>query len=198
MSNIKNYTPYFECNGKRYEIRRNRYLQAEFDKMKGEITLTEDEQIGLAKEQDLNNRLEKLADRKNELYDKYLETFSAEDEELYNKACSAYDLLIETMGRMDSIISKQRKILLDIGEKIIIKSLQMDENGNTIRTEEEATDIWCSFVDENGGVLASEFVAFTTNYIVGGDDETENSFISQAKAKAEQKANMRKGMKKVN
>ena len=48
--NKNNTIPFFEVNGNRYEIKRNRYLQAEFDEMKRGMELSEDEQVLLAKE----------------------------------------------------------------------------------------------------------------------------------------------------
>lgn len=189
--------PFFELEGQRYEIKRNRYLQAEFNDLKAEMQMTEDEQIAYAKETDFQNRLEKLLKRKEELYEKYLETFDEKDEEIYNKACIAYDKFIEENGKIQSIASKQQKKMVDIGEKLIIKSLQINEKGEKIRTSEEATDIWCNFVDDIGEYVAMEFIAFTLNYIVGTDEDAENPFLTQAKAKVEQKANMKKGLSVV-
>lgn len=194
---MKNIIPFFEVDGQRYEIKRNRYLQAEFDKLKGEIKITDEEQIALAKEEDFTNRLEKLTNRKNELYEKYLETFDPEDEEMYNKACIAYDKFVEQEGKGESVVAKQRKQMLDMGEKLIIKALQYNDKGDIFRTEKEAEEIWCKLVDEYGQYSAIQFVAFTLNYIMGADEEMENPFIAQAKAKAEQKANMRKGISKA-
>lgn len=190
-------TPFFELNGQKYEIKRNRYLQAEFDLLKEDMQLSDEEQIAYAKENDFENRLEKLSARKDELFAKYLETFDEKDEELYEKACSAYNKFIEENGKTESIVAKQRKQMIDMGEKLIIKALQINEKGENIRTEKEATDIWCSFVDEIGKYTAMEFIIFTMNYIVGIEDEVENPFLTQAKAKAEQKANMKKGLKLV-
>ena len=194
---MKNNVPYFELNGKRYEIKRNRYLQAEFDKLKNEIKFTDEEQIALTREEDFENRLVKLTERKQQLYEKWLETFDEKDEEMYRKACVAYDNLIEQEGKGESIIAKQRKRMFDLGEILIIKSLQINEKGETIRTEEEANDIWCNLVDEYGKFSAMEFVAYTLNYIMGADEELDNPFMTQAKAKAEQKANMKRGINKV-
>ena len=189
--------PFFEVNGKTYEIKRTRYLQAEFDEMKNGIEMTDEEQVAYAKEQDFDARLEKLRDRKDELYEKYLETFDEADEEKYNKALAAYNRLIDEAGQMESVGGKQRKKMLDLGEALIIKALQIDKDGKTIRTEDEAKSIWECFVEENGEVTAVQFVVFTINYIMGGDEDIENPFITQAKAKAEQRANMRKGIVKA-
>jgi hypothetical protein len=193
----KNNIPCFEVNGKTYEIKRNRYLQAEFDEMQKDITLTDEEQVAYAKEQDFDARLEKLRERKDELYAKYLETFDEADEEMYRKALTAYNRLIDEAKEIESISGKQRKQMIDMGEKLIIKGLQINHKGDTIRTEDEAKSIWEAFVEENGQVVAIQFVAFTVNYIMGGDEDIENPFIAQAKAKAEQKASMKKGIVKA-
>ena len=189
--------PSFEVNGKTYEIKRNRYLQAEFDDMKRDIEMTEDEQIAYAKEQEFDARLDKLRNRKDELYAKYLETFDDADEEMYRKALTAYNRLIDEAKDIESVSGKQRKQMIDLGEKLIIKALQINEKGDTIRPEDEAKSIWETFVEQNGQIVAVQFVAFTINYIMGGDEDIENPFITQAKAKAEQRANMKKVIAKA-
>jgi hypothetical protein len=194
---MKNNIPFFELDGQRYEIRRNRYLQAEFDAMKDDMQMTDEEQIAYAKEEDFSLRLEKLLKRKEELYEKYLETFDEKDEELYKKACVAYDKFIEENGKIESISHKQNKKMIDMGEQLIIKSLERNEKGDIIRTHKEAEEIWCKFVDEIGQYATMQFIVYTLNYIIGVDEENENPFVTQAKAKAEQKANMKKGLKMV-
>lgn len=189
--------PFFEVNGKRYEIKRTRYLQAEFDLVKSDMEMTEDEQIAYVKEQELDNRLEKLRERKNELYEKWLETFDEKDEALYKKAATAYNSLLDEFGTMESVTAKQRKRMVDMGEKLIIKALQINNKGETIRTEDEATEIWTAFVEDVGQSTTIQFVVFTLNYIMGGDEDVDNPFVAQAQAKAEQRANMKKGIVKV-
>lgn len=189
--------PFFEVNGKKYEIKRNRYLQAEFDEIKKGFEMSDEEQIAYAKEQEFDDRLEKLRTRKDELYAKYLETFEEADEEMYRKASLAFDRLIEEAAKIESVSGKQRQRMIHAGEQIIIKALQIDKDGKTIRTEEEANSIWSDFKSEFGQVNTIEFVIFTVNYIIGGDEDMENPFITQAKAKAEQKASMKKGIVKA-
>ena len=187
--------PFFEINGNKYEIKRNRYLHAEFDSLKKEIEMSDEEQVAYVKEQEFGDMVERLIERKNELYEKYLQTFDEKDEEMYKRACKAYEYLLEQNASKKSVVSAQKQKLVDIGEKLIIKALQINEKGETIRSEKEATDIWESFVDEYGEYSAMQFVVFTINYIIGADEDIENPFVAQAKAKAEQKANMRKGLK---
>ena len=193
----KNNIPFFEVDGKKYEIKRTRYLQAEFDEMRSSLEMTDEEQVAYARELDFDSRLEKLKERKDELYAKYLETFDEKDEEMYRKANMAYNAMIDEASRMESVSGKQRKRTLDLGEALIIKALQIDNEGKVIRTEKEAKSIWEGFVEENGQVIAVQFVVYFTNYIIGGDEDIENPFIAQAKAKAEQKASMKQGIAKA-
>lgn len=197
MKNTNN-TPFFEINNEVYVIKRNRYLQAEFDLLQKTLELTDDEQLAFEKEQDFDARFEKLKKRKDELYSKFLETFDEKDEQIYKKASEAYENMLKEASATESVGAKHRKKMIDMGEKLIIKALQIDYNtGDEIRTNEEATNIWQSFVDENGKKLALEFILYTMHYIVGTDEETENPFLTQAKAKAEQKANMKNGIVKA-
>ena len=194
---MNNNIPYFEVNGVGYAIKRTRFLQAEFDAFNKSHKMTDEEELAYAREQEFDIRSEKLLKRKNELYDKYLETFDEEDEKLYKKAEIAYNLLLEEASKIENISGKRNQRLIDCGERLIIKSLQYDANGDEIRSNEEATSIWESFVDEIGKVSSIQFIVFTMNYIMGGDEEVENPFITQAKAKAEQRANMKKGIAKA-
>ena len=98
MNAIIQNIPYFEIDGVRYDIKRNRYLQAEFDEMKKSRLFSDDEELEYVREQELSEQLDKLSKRKDELYDKYLETFDEEDEAKFNKANMAYDILLQKLA----------------------------------------------------------------------------------------------------
>lgn len=193
---MSNSIPSFEVNGETYEIKRTRYLMAEFDNMRDDISLTDEEQAEYVKEQDRSEALNRLEERKKELYEKYLETFDEDTNALYKKACEAYDNLVDEISKMDNVSGKQNKKVLDASEKLILKALTINDKGETIRTEKEAADIWCSYVDNVGKIEAMQFIAYAANYIIGNDEESKNPFVAQAKAKAERNAQMRRnGMK---
>lgn len=197
MNAIINNIPYFEVGGKKYVIKRTRYLQAEFDEMKRRASIDDNDDIEYIREKELIEQANRLGERKEELYEKFLETFSDEDEAKYNKACEAYDKLLVRLSETKGVIAKNRRQMMDIGVEIILKSLQTNEDGETIRTEDEAKNIWHDFRVEFGDMIVNDFIIFTLNYIIGNDEENENPFIAQAKAKAEQKANMKKGISKA-
>lgn len=193
----------FSVNGTEYVITRNRYLQAKYEELVEESsTLTKEEQKSYALLEEKYQRLEKLALRVKELEDKYYEYFNEEAGALYEKAKAQYDkLLNETVDfelKQNGIANKVKQSAINNSEQLLIASLQLDNNGNQIRTVEEATEIWCSYVDEVGKSSAVEWLLWFVNYITGNDKVEDDPFVAQAKAKAEQKENMKKGLKKVN
>lgn len=192
----------FFVEGKEFIIVRNRYLQAEFDSItKQGNTLTEEEETSYALLQDKYLRLEKLAERVNELEDKYYETFDDADGEIYEKAKAQYDKVYkETVAfelAQNGVAKKVQKVAIDNAEKVVIRALQLDNKGNEIRSNEEAENIWCSYVDEVGKNVATEWLLYFIQYLTGSDNVEESPFVAQAKAKAEQKANMKQGLKRI-
>jgi hypothetical protein len=194
--------PTFELNGQTYTFKRNRYLLAELDLIKSENKLSPEEEQSFVILQDNYNRLAKLQERVKELEDKYYETFDKKDEEIYEKAKKAYENLLREVSQKEidanGLSQKVQKQAIDNMERLIIIALQKDEKGKDIRTEKEANDIWCSYVDEIGTNNASEWLVYAFNYITGNDDENENPFVTQAKAKAEQRSkNRQEGFKRI-
>lgn len=194
-------SPYFEVNGHRYEIRRSRYLMCELEKIRESSKIEDNAGQQLIKLQDKVEQLDKLKRRVDELYDKYLETFSEDDEKRYQQAQVAYDKLFDevspSLGK-DGLLTRINKAGVDNAEKLVIIALQRDEKGEIRHSKEEAEKIWCSWVDEVGEVVAREWLDAFIEHITGNDErEDDNSFLAQAKAKAEQAENRRNGLAKI-
>ena len=193
--------PFFELDGKRYEIKRNRYLQAEFDKITNQnSSLTEEEEKSFVLLQDKYANLERIAKRAKELEDKYYETFDEEAGKLYERAKAEYNKTLNSVVEFETmqkgIAQKVQNVGLSNAEQIVIRALQIDTDGKEIRTVKEANDIWCDYVDQVGKQTASNWLLYFVSYITG-KDEDDDPFVAQAKAKAEQRANMKKGLKIV-
>lgn len=194
--------PYFEVGGNRYEIRRNRFLMVEFEKIRESSNVEKNIGQEVIQAQKKLNRLNALNQRVDELYDKYLETFSDEDRARWEKAQAEYDKLFpEVMPLLEKggILERVDKLGTDNIEKLVIIALQYNEKGKAIRSKEEAENIWCAWVDEVGQVVAQQWLNAFANHIMGYDENDEDSpFLAQAKAKAEQQAkNRRQGMEKI-
>lgn len=196
-------SPYFEVNGQCYEIRRSRFLMCELEKIRESSSLADDDQKNIAKLQDMYRDLQMMKQRKDELYKKYLETFSDEDEQIYEKAKSKYEKQRNEAAEFElstnDVLHRLNKTVIDNAEKLVIIALQRDENGKEIRTAKQAEDIWCAYVDEVGQKVAQEWLNALIEHITGEDErEDDNSFLAQAKARAEQNAENRKaGLAKI-
>lgn len=195
--------PYFEVNGNRYEIHRSRYLMTELEKLSESSNIEDDAGEKLVKLREQALKLDKIKRRSEELYDAYLETFSPEAEELYKRAQAEYEKLFnEVMPQLgkNGVLNRVKKAGVDNSEKLVITALQRDESGKVIRSKEEAEEIWGSYVDEVGQEIAEEWLDAFTLHITGKDEqESDNSFLAQAKARAEQQSENRKqGLAKIN
>ena len=194
----------FTTKGKKYEIKRNRFLQAMLEEIKAknsDNSLNALEEKNYAILQEKYGTLERIATKVKELELKFFENFDKEAEEIYQKAKAYYDKLFAETAEFEvsqnGIAQKAQKSAINNAEKLVIFALQKNEKGETVRTEKEATEIWCDYVDEVGHQTAVEWLIYFTNYVIGNDTVEEDPFVAQAKAKAEQKANMRNGLKMV-
>ena len=202
MKNVSKNVASFTANGNTYEIVRNRYLQAEYNRIAEESAgLTPNEERNYAILNEKVARLGKLAEKVNELEDAYYETFDDGAGALYEKAKAQYDKMfaevVDFELKLDGITKKVQSRAIETAEKVLIRALQLGNDGEEIRTEKEANDIWCGFVDEVGKAMAVEWLLYFITYITGNDAVEEDPFVAQAKAKAEQRANMKKGYKLV-
>jgi hypothetical protein len=189
-------------NGEKYEIKRNRHILIEIEKMRGDNVLTDEESQNYVILQDKYSRLEKLAKRVKDLEDKYYETFGEDDGEIYERAKAHYDLMLRETTEFEistkGVADKIQRATINKVEALVINALTMNELGETIRTRDEADSIWCSYVDEVGHETAKEWLLYAFNYLSGNDGANDSDpFIAEQKAKAERKANMRKGIATV-
>ena len=72
--------PFFQWNGQRYEIKRTRYLLAEYDKLGEESQLSNEDKANAIKAQSLIGDIQRYAEKVKELEEKYFQTFDDEDE----------------------------------------------------------------------------------------------------------------------
>ena len=175
-------------NGNIYPIRRTRKILLDIEELQGRTSLTDEETKAYALLQDKYAKLERLSARVIELEEKYYESFDDADKAIYDRAKAAYDTLLDETITFElstnGLTAKIQKDTLDKVEIVIINALCYNEMGETVRTREEATKIWCSFVDEIGKESASEWALYAFNYLTGADGGNENDpFINQAKAK---------------
>ena len=190
--------PFFELNGQRYEIRRTRYLLAEYDKLGEESQLSNEDKANAIKAQSLIGDIQRYAEKVKELEEKYFETFDDEDERKYLKIKSLYESKLDELTKLEvesGSTTKLQKAGIDLLEKIAIKGLA-EQYFNF--DESKAEKIWGDYVDTIGNNATIEWLTGMSECLFREDEEVEeNSFLSQMRKKAEQRAINRKNMKKV-
>lgn len=191
-------TPFFELNGQKYEIKRTRYLLAEYDKLGEESQLSNEDKANAIKAQSLIGDLQRYAEKLKELEEKYFETFNDEDEKKYLKCKALYETKLEELTKLEvesGSTTKLQKAGIDLLEKIAIKGLaeqyfNFDEN--------KAQSIWEQYAEKLGNNATVEWLTGMSECLFREDEEVEeNSFLSQMRAKAEQRAINRKNFKRV-
>ena len=190
--------PSFVVDGKTYEIRRTRYLECQYEQISQENNFTDEQQALLAQGTKLRMEYEELAEqfrpikeqhfanmRDKELTAEY-KAFKEELDELY-KALTDFEI-----NHKEVSMSSLQKVAVDKAERLLILALCEQHNLD----EENAKAVWCKYVDEIGVATASEWVMFMLDALFN-EEETNDPFLKQARAKAELKAEQRKGLSRV-
>lgn len=189
--------PFFEINGKRYEINRTRYLIAEYDKIGEQANISKEDKLNAIKIQNLITDIQKFGNIMQTLEDKYFETFDEEDERKYLRAKALYDNACNEYARLEvenQSTSKLQKISIDLLEKIAIKGLAEQYFK---MNEDEGKKLWEAFVDKIGQKSAVEWLMAMSEYLFQEEDEVEdNSFLSQVRIMKQERANNRKNIKR--
>lgn len=190
--------PFFELNGQRYEIKRTRYLLAEYDKLGEESQLSNEDKANAIKAQSLIGDIQRYAEKVKEVEEKYFETFDDEDERKYLKIKALYEVKLEELTALEvesGSTAKLQKAGIDLLERIAIKGLaEQYFNFDEIKAEK----IWGDYVDTIGNNATIEWLTGMSECLFREDEEVEeNSFLSQMRAKAEQRAINRKNIKRV-
>lgn len=187
--------PFFELNGQRYEIKRTRYLLAEYDKLGDESQLSNEDKANAIKAQALIGDIQKYAEKTKELEEKFFETFDSEDERKYLKAKELYTKALDELTALEvgsGCTAKLQKAGIDLLEKIAIKGLA-EQYFNF--DESKAEKIWCDYVDTIGNNATIEWLTGMSECLFRSEEELEeNDFLSQMRARKEQQALKRKNV----
>ena len=192
-----NMTPYFELNGQRFEIKKTRYILAEYDKLQQESDLSIEDKENAVKAQSLLGDIQRYAEKTQELWENFTETYDDEDERKYKKAKSLYDNALRELAKLEAetgSTARLQKKGIDILEKIAIKSIaeqyfNMDES--------KAEVVWKNFVEKIGNDQTIEWLNYMAECLFNEEKE-EDDFLSQMRKKAQQKAENRKnGLKRI-
>ena len=191
--------PFFEIDGRNYEIRATRYLLAEYDKLSQESDLANEDKSNAIKSQALIGDVQKYAEKTKELEEIYFETFDDEDERKYLKVKALYENALNKLTELEvetGSTTRLQKAAIDLLEKVAIKGLA-EQYFNF--DESKAKELWERHVTKIGNNATVEWLTGMSECLFGNEENEieENSFLSQMRKRAEEKAiNRRKAIRK--
>jgi hypothetical protein len=190
--------PFFEVDGVRYEIKPTRWLLAEYEKLQEQSEATAEDKEGAIKTQSLVGDVKRYATLMQELWEEYTQNFDDEVERRYLKVKALYEISLEklTAFEVESGCTKRiQKMGIDLLEKVAILGLAEQYFNMNQKCAEE---VWVKFVETLGKSNVPDWLGAMAECLFNDEEEEENPFLAQVRARAEEKANNRKnGLRKV-
>lgn len=194
--------PFFEVDGKKYEIRRTRAVECQYDKIREQNKL-DDEQISLTNDYaKLAVEYEEILEKYNIAKDEYMCDEGILDENKKKKYFAYKQLADDKFNEVkefelknkDFSLSKMEKHAYHNGVELLIFALEEQCNVS----KDEALEIWDGFVENLGQKTAEEWITLMLHTLFEREEEEDqNPFMRQARAKQLQKREQRKGLRQV-
>lgn len=191
--------PYFEVEGKKYEIFRTRAIECEYEKIREQNKL-DDRQVSLTNDYaKLMLEYEEILEKYSNAKEEYFEDVLNKDKKAKYKAFKELsdekfeELKDFELNNKDFSLTKIQDIAYQNGVELLVFAL--NEQCNV--SKEEAKEIWDKFVSHFGTEIAQEWINAMLQTLFEREEETENPFLKQARAKAQMKIEQRKGLSKV-
>lgn len=193
----------FEVEGQTYEIVRTRALECEYEKITKQSSLSEQDERAFADYIKLQAETEELAEKfrtaKEDFYNDVLDEEKEKKflafEKLYNRK---YQEIIDfTTTHKDFSTQKVEEIAMDNGVKLFVLALSQ----KYAMSHDEAKSVWEKFRDflsEKYGMQSPrEWILTMVRELFEGEEEETDPFLKQARAKAQQRMEQRKGLSKI-
>lgn len=191
-------TPFFKLNGVRYEIKRTRFILAEYDRLKDEQIVNDEDKALANKAITLLQEVRKYALKVEELEAIFFDTLDEMDERRYLKAKEYFNNAwaeYQQLDGADELVAQGQKNNIDLLETIAIIGLAENHFGSD---RQKAQEVWEQFVDVKGQAFVIEWLSQMADSLFSSDEEAEqDDFLSaMRKRKQEQERNRQAGAKK--
>lgn len=193
--------PFFEVEGKTYEIVRTRAVECEYDKIRQRNQVDEREANFATDYTKLVNEyaeiLEKYEEAKNNYFNDIL---SEEKEKVYNAFKKLSDIKYEEVKdfefkNKEFSIEKLQDRAYKNGVEVLVFALSTNKDYSL--SAQEARDVWSKFEEHFGLDYAKNWINAMIRVLFENDEEEQDPFLKQANAKMLQKIEQRKGLSKV-
>ena len=187
--------PFFELkDGNRYEIKRTRWLIAEYRRLNEESPLSDTDRANAIKASNLVADVKKFAEKENECWEKLCEEPTEENQRIYlmfkamsDKAIADYNAFVTT----NNTLQTATKHSIDILEMVAIKALAEQHFNNNMSLAKDTWEMFVDSVDDHEKV--AQWLNAMAECLFGEDDDEEDTgFLAQKRKVDEEKANNRK------
>ncbi len=186
--------PFFVVDGKTYEIKRTRYLLAEYQKLQEKVNISKDDKENAVLAQNIVSDMQRYAQMADKCWETFCQTADDEDERKYLKFKGLYDEAFAKLAKLEvetGSTNKVQKASIDLLERIVILGIAEQYH----YTQEQAQDIWCSYVDSIGKDKAVEWLTAMAECLFVAEEDEDGDFLSQMRKRREIKAQARKSKK---
>ena len=191
--------PYFEVNGKTYEIKRTRFLESEYEKITKASPLTAEQESMFADYIKLEGEYTEIVQKFKEAKDAYFDDVTDEKKKAVYQAFK--ELNDEKYNEMKNFeLSRPSFSLRDMQEQAYnngVKLLYIALKEQYGLTEEKAIAVWDNFVEHFGKQTSMEWILVMVQSLFSNDEDEQDPFLAQARAKAQQRMEQRKGLAKI-
>lgn len=191
--------PHFVVDNKKYEIKANRMLDLKYQEIKNEKSLSKEEEIAVTDFAKLQLEYAELAEKFKEAKEDYLQPTNIRNKDKKEIYLAYKELADEKFKEVRDFelhcpnldMNKVKELAYENGVKVLIFALTTQCD----LTEEKANEVWDKFVDHFGTQTAHDWISAMLQELF--DEDEENPFLAQAKAKAEKRAEAKKGFQKI-
>ena len=183
--------PYFEVEGTRYEIKKTIWLTTEYNKLREQSEITNEEKEKVIEFNRLIANLKKFTEKEEACWEELCENPTEENYRAYNMFKNIRDTAVMDYNKFiarDDTIAKTTKQTVDILEKVAIKGIA--EQYFSLN-EKEAKPIWEKFVEQIGNhdVVAEWLFAMMECLFGESEEKAENNdFLSQLREERAKKS----------
>ena len=181
--------PYFELNGNRFEIKRTRWIIAEYRRLNEENPLSDTDKANAIKASNLVADVKKFAEKEKECWDKLCENPTEDNQRIYfmfkgmsDKAIVDYNEFVSTNNTLQTATEHSISIL----KMIVIKALAEQYFG---MNEALAKQTWEAYVETIDETKEAEWLNAMAECLFADEEEEDTGFLAQKRKMDEERAN---------
>ena len=189
-------TPFFKLNGVRYEIKKTRYLLAEYQRLGEELGSTDEEKALATKAISLLQEVKRYAVKLDEFEARFFETLDETDEKRYLKVKEYYQRALNDYAELegaDELIKKVQKKNIDVLEQVAIIGIA---EGHFNLDMEKANAVWSEFVADKGNDFVVAWLTQMADCLFETEEDSDDFLSQMRKRSEEQERNRRAGVKR--